>query len=721
MMRWIWIVVFVMGCSDDDAGGTANGADTGGKNDTTFGFAGDAAGDGVSPADSFGAKDNNTPTDMVASDDADTPGTCADGTIGCFSATTLSVCVGGSWQFLQTCPQQTTCTAGKCGAAADCEPGAFLGCEGLASQWVCGADGKSKTAEFCSPSEQCIANTGCAVVNCTPSTKQCLSNTTYHTCQADGSAWGSEESCQPGTTCVGGQCLSLCEADIKYNTNVGCEYWSVDLNNDPTHHPLFPENPTPEMFPHSVVISNPGTSDAMVTFTVHVSCADGTPCSPTVSTCNGQQTTVCDTPTTKEVALNMGDTTVVGGSSREFKMPVMNVAGSGITKKAIRITSTLPVVAYQFNPFNSENAASNDGSLLLPHHVLGQEYYVVSLPSRAEITDLGGNPIFPANNGLFAVVPTQPNTTVSVTPTVEVIANPAFGVPQDGTTPKTLTPGQTYSFTLQPYEVLNLEQLGKTEIITPGKIPKDLTGTRVLADKPVAVFSGHQVAGVQEQLKLQITDVWDSCCTEHLEEQLMPVETWGTVALCVKSKPRGSEADRWIIVAGADGVLVNTEPPIDGINGKILTKAGDFLRVETTDSFSLAATGKIQVVQFLMSQGQTQPIGGAPGTGDPSMMIVPPSQQYRNEYVIRTADGFGTNWITVVRPAGVTVLVDGAAIADSVFENLGDGTWEYAYHQVSTGTHTVQSEQPFGLMVYGYGSVTAYGYPGGMLLEQEKN
>lgn len=653
-------------------------------------------------------KDNLTPPNDQIQEDGVTP--CIEGQLGCLSQTIVSVCVNGVQQFSATCLEGTYCLEGQCTKDGACNPGKSAGCDGPNSEWLCNTAGTSSASTPCSQGLICVDG-GCKAVECVPKTGQCLTSTSYRTCLDDGSGYGPEQTCSAGDTCVGGRCMSLCEADIKQNTNVGCQYWSVDLDNDPTHHPMFPNQPTPEMFPHSVVIANPGTADATIRFWVMTGCPNGTACAPGINTCNGQPETVCDAPKVQEYELVIEDPVVPAGQSREFKMPVMNLAGSQIARKAIRVMASLPVVAYQFNPFNSENAASNDGSLLLPQNSLGTTYFVVSLPSRGAMMG------FPENNGFLTVVATVPNTQVQVTPTVKVIANPAKGVPQDGTTPEYLAAGQTYTFMLQPYDVLNLEQLAEGGIVPPGQFPKDLTGTKVTANQPVAVFSGHQVAGVQEAIKQQMTDVWDSCCTEHLEEQLMPVEAWGTQALCVKSKPRGYEADRFIVVAGEAGVELTTDPPIDGINGKMLTNAGDSLRVETQDSFVLTATGKIQVVQFLMSQGQTQAIGTEPGTGDPSMLILPPSDQYRNEYVIRTADGYGTNWVTVIRPLGLEVLLDGAAIPDSAFVSLGDGTWEYAYRQVDTGNHSLNAAQPFGLMVYGYGGVTAYGYPGGMKVE----
>jgi hypothetical protein len=709
----MWVVVaLAVGCGG--TGGTDRQGDTfdqvapadgtGNPGDLTLGDGGDKLPDGRDPG-----KDLPGNPDVTPLEDGRIP--CIEGERSCIGESLVSVCVDGEFQFSTSCGDDAVCRDGYCVKPADCTPGQSAECAGASSVWVCNPEGDGLVLTPCQGGMMCVQGE-CRQVSCAPGTGQCVTNTSYRTCLEDGSGWGEVQNCGLGKNCVGGKCMTLCEADIKHNTNVGCQYWSVDLDNDPTHHPLFPNQPTPEMFPHSVVIGNPNNSPVSMTFSVVVSCPDGSTCSPSVTTCNGQKGTVCGTPAGTEMEIAFDDPVVPAGQSREFKMPVMNVSGSVLAPKAIRVLASLPVVAYQFNPFDSENAASNDGSLLLPQNALGKTYYAVSLPSRGAIMG------FPANHGFVTVVGTEPDTTVEVTPAVKVIANPAKGVPQDGTTPAFLAPGQTYSFLLQPYDVLSLAHMPEGGIVTPGTVPKDLTGTRIQADRPVAVFSGHQVAGVTEAAKLQMTDVWDSCCTEHLEEQLMPVETWGSQALCVKSKPRGYEADRFVVVAGEPGVQLTTIPVIGALHGKTLANAGDQLRVETTESFVLQATGKVQVVQFLMSQGQTQPVGGDPGTGDPSMMILPPSSQYRDEYVFRTAQGYGTNWITVIRPAGALVTLDGTPMSDWEFEPLGDGTWQFAYREVATGSHRLTGDQPFGLMVYGYGVVTAYGYPGGMNLEQ---
>lgn len=642
-----------------------------------------------------------TATDAKADvhfDTADAGFACTDGDHGCFNEHVTIVCVGKEWKAETTCADGELCKEGYCAKPIDCTPGASLGCAGPNKATVCSADGKATYDKTCPTPQQCV-NGACKTVACTPKVAECTGTNSFHVCADDGSGFGEASDCKTGAICLGGKCVSLCETNLKIANNVGCEYWSVDLNNEDDKNPAQPNSPPPNMIPHSVVVSNPGVADAEIKFTVQVGCSDGSQCAPGLNTC-GKANTVCD----KGMApyeLTYADNIVKAGGSKEFKMPVSNVAGSGISPKAMHLKSTQPVVAFQFNPFNSENATSNDGSLLLPQNTLGKEYFGVSWQSRAAIMG------FSADMGYLTAVATVPGTTtISVTPTAAVVANPGQGVPQDGTKPDKLQPGKTYTFTLQQYQVLNLESA------PPGlgqKTALDLTGTHLSADKPIAVFGGHMATAITDDNK-KGDENFETCCTEHIEEQLMPLEAWGNAALCVKSKSRGYDVDHWVIVAGQAGVQLQTNPPVKGIDGVTLNNAGDFVHVQTDETFMLNASGKVEVVQFLVGSGQTQD-----KTGDPSMMLVPPRKQYRNEYVIQTADGYSTNWLTIVRPKGVDVKLDGPTLTAS-FQGFGDGSYEYAYVKVNKGTHTLVAAEAFGLMVYGYGSVTAYGYPGGMNL-----
>lgn len=681
------VLTLAIACSDPAPGATTAAPDAASTTDAA-----------KLPGDTSATPDTTT-TDVSS----DAGGNCTTGESGCFTDTVSKVCIDGLWSIKQKCTGDAFCLEGACATAGTCTAGAIVQCDGVTTQIVCSSKGKALIPVKCTGQQLC-ADGKCRDVACIPKSPECTGKNTFHVCKDDGSGWSVDTDCKSGAVCLGGTCLSLCETTLKIASNVGCEYWSVDLDNDPSMPPIGgnPDGLTPEMVPHSVVISNPGIYEAKLTFTVQSGCADGAVCAPTQTTCSAKKT-VCGTPT-KAYDLAFADNTVAPGASREFKMPVMNVDGSGITRKAIHVKSSQPVVAFQFNPFNAEGAASNDGSLLLPQNTLGKLYFGVALSSVPYISAFPNS----SQHGYVTIVAASPGmTTVQVTPTTAVTANPKLGVPQDGSKPPTLAAGKTYTFQLQPYDVLSLQSEGQ---LTPGGA-KDLTGTRIEADKPIAVFGGHENTGIGDELK-KGDENYDTCCTEHLEEQLLPVETWGTEAFCLKSKPRGYDRDLWIVVAGADNVALTTVPAVKGLDGKLLVKAGDSLRIQTDESFQVQGTGKIQVVQFLMSGGQTQD-----KTGDPSMLVVPPRKQYRKDYLVRTADGFGTNWLTIARPKGLDVKLDGKVLVGSEFDAFGDGTWEFGWFKVAKGTHVVEAELPIGLMVYGYGNVTAYGYPGGMNLE----
>jgi len=663
-------------CSTPPAGGATGRADS----------AGSQFGDGYSAPDSVTA----TQADVLVLPDGVS---CLEGTSICHNDKLAKSCVGGSWHLKEDCAADKICYKGACATPANCEPGTPQGCGGYTTELSCSEDGKVVVPKKCTGQKQCAAGK-CRDVLCTPGIAECNSQKDYRLCNEDGQGFGDPISCKTGATCFGGKCLSLCETNLKVASNVGCEYWSADLPNYPDPFKNA-QGLTPEDVPHSVVISNPGVYDATITFTLQATCGDGSQCiaDTQCKTKMGGKIQNCGDVAGAGYPLPVPNPVVPAGKAVEFKMPVMNVQNVGIWPKGIHITSDQPVVAWQFNPFDAEGAASNDGSLLLPQNSLGKQYYAVTRGSGAPFL---GNP---AQSGYFTVIAASKGTTnVSVTVTGKVEANPAANIPA-------LAKGQTFKVALQQYDVLNLEGLGVLDIASG---PSDLTGSFISADKPVAVFSGHE-----EDVE-NIDGINAGCCAEHIEEQMMPLESWGSEALCVKTKSRGNDPDIWIVMAGEDNVQLKTNPPIADLDGKTIAKAGQRIEIYTKESFLLQATGKIQVVQLILSGQDT-----TSGIGDPTMMIVPPRSQYRSDYVILTADGYDKkgNWTSVVRPVGVQVKLDGQVLPAGDFTPFGDGTWEIAYEPVTTGGHSFEGAAPFGLMVYGYGQATAYGYPGGMNLK----
>ncbi len=618
----------------------------------------------VALADGASATDDGGATTADAKEPLPDGVECAEGDRGCLGTVATKLCINAKWMVEEQCQKPKFCKLGHCALEADCKPGEAGECAGYDAASICSPDGKAWLPKDCETGQLCVQGV-CKKTECVPGTAICDGKQYYKTCKEDGSGFGAKVDCKTGAYCLGGTCVSLCEQNLKVSSHVGCEYWSADLDNydDPA---IFGKNP--KHVPHSVVISNPGIFDAKITF---------------------------DMP--KGWPVNIANNVVKAGQSKEFKMPVMNVDDNSISSKAIHVLSDQPVVAYQFNPFNADQAHSNDGSLLLPHNALGKDYFVISRPSGPEV-NIPNLPSFPPQKGYLTVFATRKGKTE-----VKVTIGAKGQVKMAPQVNKALKAGETATFVLEQAEVLNLEAFSTLEGFKVG----DLTGTRIESDQPVAVFGGHEelVLGYEGGPE-------DNCCAEHVEEQLLPVEAWGNKAVCPKTKPRGVEPDIWVVMAGNSAVTLKTTPSIKGLDGVTLASPGQWVEVQTTESFVIEATGKIQVGQFIVSQAQTDQ-----STGDPTFIIHPPANQLREDYFILTPIGYKHNHASVVRPKGVAVKLDGKNIDNGLFKPVGNGVWELAWVDLKPGMHTFDAEQAFGLSVYGYGTATAYGYPGGMNLK----
>ncbi len=506
------------------------------------------------------------------------------------------------------------------------------------------------------------------------------------TCAAD-------QACHPQRGCVSGDACTLAEIE---RSSVGCVYMAVDLPQPRVSSwPLVVGHPWSAQF--GVAISNPWPDAATIRVTQNDAAA-GTGVSETLVT---------------EVVIAGNTVSVIPLPSREVSGLDSNTgppSRSGVTNRAYRIESSLPVVAYQFNPLANAGIYSDDASLLVPVHSLDESYVAIGWPGRGADGPAG----VPADNRSFlTIVAPFDGTRVRITPSTDVQAGD--GVPA-------LAAGESFEVLLNQYGVLNVQG---ADVRTSG--PTDFTGTHIEADLPISVFSGVEAINISEPGQ-------GRCCADHLEEQLLPRSSLGPDYVAVRSRPRrpssvGSpEEDYFKVLALVDGTTVTTSLP--GADASFTLGRGEQRLIFTPESFVLTASHPVVVAQFLLSGEAIHPPVVDPFThettdpgeqiGDPSFMTLPPVAQFRTEYRFLVPDGYENDYALIAAPAGTEIRIDGA-VASCTRASVGElaGTAYEALHcSLGDGAHHAEADAPFGLVVEGWGSgVVSYGYTGGMDFE----
>ena len=655
------LALAVAGCGTD-ATGTKDAVDGSTKDgvDGKIHIKGDAIGDsGVD-----GTPDPGDQVDLLDTSPDNAPEACENGLRSCASDKEVAECQLGKWVVVSVCPDTHFCAAGTCIESESCTPGEISGCYSYDALKQCNLDGTGYIPFACPEGEKC-ANGKCGEFECSPGQAKCLDNGVKQVCSVDG-YWMDPEPCPQGLLCVGGKCLSECLSDPKWNNSyIGCEYWSLDLDN--YHDPFSSTKPDEAL--HGVMLGNPGTAAATVTFTSFASDVDFA---------------------VQPVVVQPGDVEVV-------ELPRMDIDGQVITDRSVRINSNRPVVAYQFNPLDFQKAYSDDSSLLIPAEMLGKEYFVLSYPtSPLEAAPLGD---FESQHGYFTVLAVEEGET-KVSVRVSAVADKP-GAPEG----EFLTPGGYHEFIVQQGQVINFQGDGSTFMKA-----NDLSGSHIIADRKVAVFTGHEEAVVQ-------APGLDCCCAEHLEEQLFPLDTWASEYVCAKARSRGGSGDQdlWRILAGAGNTTITTIPPIAGLDGQTLAAKGDWIEAMTAESFVVDASGPIQVAQYLSSQTCTDD-----GVGDPALIMAVASIQFRHNYVFAAPKDYDEDYVTVVREAGSPITLDGALLGDGEFVPVGSGFYEVGYFEVQDGPHQIEGDKPFGLYQYGFDGPASYGNPGGLNLIKQQ-
>jgi len=355
------------------------------------------------------------------------------------------------------------------------------------------------------------------------------------------------------------------------------------------------------------------------------------------------------------------DYTVTPGTVTSVELPAgaEMPAGEGEANVGVHVTAADPVTVYGL----SRIQFTTDAYLGLPVTALDSHYTVMAWgPGLGGVSE-------------FAFTSPADGTQVTITPKVDTAGGHAAGTPYS----VTLNQGQMYQ-------------------VAAANAGDDLTGTILQASGPIAVFGGHQCANIP-------STAFVAC--DHVIEQLMPDQSWGTSFLTVPLKTR-LNGDTFKMMASQDGTTVQVNgAPVATLN------AGEQTIQNIQGNSTITADKPIEVAQFSNSSS----FDGV--TSDPFMMLVPPFEQFQTGYTITTpATGF-TNYMNLVVPNSEvdSILVDGQPLPAGTFTPIGSTDFSGAQVDIAQGSHTITGNgQPFGVFVYGFASFDSYGYPGGLSL-----
>ncbi len=497
----------------------------------------------------------------------------------------------------------------------------------------------------------------------------------------------------PVTGCVGtqgcdlatGTCIDACTAAANNRQSIGCEYYATFMQHwdGPGNRCFVAFVANTWNTPATIEVSYQGTALTVDDF---ARIPNGTGPGLTYDAYDGA------------VGLAPGEVAILFLSGPQGAGPACPVAsavpsgvavtGTGIGD-AFRITTDVPVVAYQMNPYGGGSAAVTGASLLLPTSAWDTNYVVVN-PQAASIG-------VPTAN----IVAQVDGTTVTIEPTAAIVGG--TGVPA---TPA----GVSVDVLLDRGQHLQLTQSA------------ELTGSIVQTDQPVGLMGGH--TGMQVPVGTPYSD--------HAEQMIPPVRSLGHEYVGVMHRPRVDEPALWRVVGVVDGTDLTWSTNIAG--SPMSVQRGEAVDFISADPFVVESQDADHpfVLLELMSGSQWQP--SISGYGDSDFVLGVPPEQYMPRFVFFTDPTYPETNLVVVRRAVngsfADVDLDCLGVLDG-WESVGNYEWTrvdlstgnfMSVDGCDNGRHEMTSAGRFGLWVWGWGTPlttpntqnVSYGYPGGM-------
>ncbi|MBI2395296.1 MAG: IgGFc-binding protein [Deltaproteobacteria bacterium] len=379
-------------------------------------------------------------------------------------------------------------------------------------------------------------------------------------------------------------------------------------------------------------------------------------------------------------------------------------SGKGV---AFHVTSDTPVSAYDILPYGGARSHFPSAELLFPTTAWGENYVAIATPPGTHV---------PAGPLWAQVLATSADTEIKVLPSVDLPMSSVFSA-----APK----GATATFVLQAGEYLQWQ-------LATGS--NDVSGSIVLANKPVAVMTGNRFFRLQPS---------PAPGGESTHQQILPVRALSSEYVAApyetRRKDLAPEEIPYRLVGAVDGTTLTFDPPIASAPTKL--DRGEVADFKTKDAFRVTSQdpshpfAAAQLMPTANVEGGTRPGATAPGTspgvqqllGDEEFVVMMPAGQFLSKYVFFTDPAYPTTNLAVTR------VKTSSGFADVKLGCLGNLTgWKpvgtSGKYEVTTvdlvragvsvgsctnGRHVAESAGPFGIVVWGLDTYSSYGYPAG--------
>lgn len=371
-------------------------------------------------------------------------------------------------------------------------------------------------------------------------------------------------------------------------------------------------------------------------------------------------------------------------------------------QQAVHIIANDPIIVYGVTRYST----SSEGFLGLPVSSLGTEYIVASSSDAGDNTET----YLPSEVGVVAAFDhTLVNFTLGGTPTTRTSGG--------------MKPGETKTFTLNRGDVLVLTSLGQKA---------NLSGSKIISDKPIGVLSGSYCA-------YEPNETIESC--NHLIEMELPTHTWGKEYIVPEIFGRKKNSVLKIMAKEPNtkifinGQHKNTTAAAGGVEG-----FGYIVRRPDEGSpanFVVSGDKPISVTQFNPGQGDD----GI--SSNPFQMVLTPVDHFMKDLTFTTpgigdGSGFTRNYINLVfeldenekmpKDLEFGTINNGQFVWEPVVSKFGSffealsimtNDKQYGVKTIklpNDGVYRVRSPLSLAAYSYGFSDQDAYGYPAGASL-----